>query len=118
MPVKELHSSIEIDGAIVTKAPLGYVVIYFFEDGSNVHNVLAPIFEEISRRCPFSLFFKLGIDDLTPEEQEKHQIISFPMFVVASLGEVKKRIQVSTREGLISQMKKAGVLKDEEITNV
>jgi hypothetical protein len=49
MPVKEVKGTFEIEDALRTKTPLGFTVIYFFEEGTPVHQVLSPIYEEISR---------------------------------------------------------------------
>jgi len=40
----------------------------------------------------------------------KYKIISFPSFVIAFSGEIRQRIQSSTKEKLIDAMKKAEVL--------
>jgi len=119
MPVKSLRSGSDLLDALNTKAPLGYVVVYVFEDGTPVHKILSLVFEEVSRRCPFSVFFMIDVQDVGESLLEKLNVVTFPTFLVVSLGQVKNRIQVSTKEGLISQMKKAGVLQEtEEITNV
>lgn len=119
MVVKELNGSVALSDASLTKAPLGFVIIYFYQKGTPVHDILTPIYEEISRRCPFSYFFKTNGEDLSDEDFDKYQIPSLPCFVIFSSGKIMEKIQVSTKERLIDQMKKSGVLKkEEEITNV
>eukprot|EP00695_Tsukubamonas_globosa_P002231 TRINITY_DN3339_c0_g1_i1.p1 TRINITY_DN3339_c0_g1~~TRINITY_DN3339_c0_g1_i1.p1 ORF type:complete len:119 (+),score=7.07 TRINITY_DN3339_c0_g1_i1:92-448(+) len=118
MPFKRLRSQADITSSL--KEPcLGKIVCYFFEEVTPVHSVLAPLYEEITRRDPESRFFSVESEDVTEEISAQWGVWSFPTILVLKGGDVVSKIQVSTRDGLIKQMKKAGILKeDEEITNV
>lgn len=112
MPVKEVKNYIELIDAARTKTPLGNVVIYMYEPGSNVHDQLVPIYEDISRKCPFSTFFTCSIDNLTEDEMSKLGVIVYPSFLIYDSGVQKQKLQASSKEVLYNVMKKAAILKE------
>ncbi len=82
---------------------------------SPVHEVLSPLYEEISRMgTPFHVFFKIDIDNISPDLLDKYRIYSVPTFVFGYAGEIKQQSQVSTREGLAKTMKKWGIIKQDD----
>jgi len=127
MPVKELRSRSDLEAAFLEKTPLGFVVIYFYESGANTDKVLSPAYEDISRLANFSYFFKVSVDDLplpdnnkeANEEDEadwlstKFQVVTFPTFIVINSGKIVKKLEVSTREKLVDQLKRCKVLKED-----
>lgn len=78
------------------KSSLGFVVIYFFQEGIPVDATLSPLFELISRRCPFSLFYKVDIDRIEESLLEKYKISSIPTILISNDGRILHKIQAST----------------------
>eukprot|EP01116_Phalansterium_solitarium_P001646 TRINITY_DN11460_c0_g1_i1.p2 TRINITY_DN11460_c0_g1~~TRINITY_DN11460_c0_g1_i1.p2 ORF type:complete len:117 (-),score=11.19 TRINITY_DN11460_c0_g1_i1:41-391(-) len=114
MPVKGVRNESELEDALRTKTPLGYVVIYFFQDATGTHNVLSPVYEDISRKCPFSTFFSANADCVSDAALLKHNVLTLPTFLVMFGGEARRKFEVSTKEGLVAAMKKATVLPEAE----
>jgi len=108
-----------LDVRLKEKTPIGgYVVVYFFQE-DNVHRVLGPMLEEISRRSPISIFLKIDGNECSENMLETYQVSVYPTFLVYKYGQLRAKIEVSTKEGLVVAMKREGVLKEsEEITNV
>jgi hypothetical protein len=108
-------SSYEVKDHVAEATPNRPVVIYCFEEGTPVHSsILQPAFVEISRKANIvNQFLTIDADEIDDELMAALHISSFPAFVVHKGPSVAPTsFSVQTKERLITNMAKAGVIED------
>jgi hypothetical protein len=108
-------SAYEVKDYMAEATPNRPVVIYCYEEGTPVHSsILQPAFVEISRKASIvNQFLTLAADDVDDELMAALHVTSFPAFVVHKGPAVEPTaFSVQTKERLVSNMVKAGVISD------
>jgi hypothetical protein len=107
----------ELDDYIDDATPNRPTLVYVFEEGLPVHPDLKTVFTQIARRASLNNAQSVMINSelVTQEFMEKHHISTFPAFLVYKGPSVPPaRFEVSTKERLILNMQKAGIVKEDE----
>jgi len=67
---------------LIEASPLGFTVVYIFDEASPTHSQLKPAFELISRESAFSQFFTMSWEDCEEEVMGTYHVETFPSFLV------------------------------------
>ncbi|KAL9650286.1 hypothetical protein ABK040_014940 [Willaertia magna] len=120
MPIRQLSSPLDLSNVFSEQSPMGFTVVYIFEEMAPYHeSILKPTFELISRECPFSQFVTIELESCNESFCKEHNLFTYPAFLVFKKEKCVANFSAETKYGLIKQMKKHGVLKeDAEIPNV
>jgi hypothetical protein len=111
MPTHEIRDLTEFQLTINEKNPLGKYIFYIYQEGTVS---LKHLYELISRECPNHKFFTMNMEICDDEFNEKYEIFSYPVFLIIKEDCVLANFSTSTKEGLIKELKRNGVL-DEKI---